>query len=196
VLAAALDEPQGQREVRGLLGDLLYLADPWKRCGVEQRLAATLREAAEAKRPVVLVTHSLGAAVAYRYLRDHEKDAPPVWRWVTLGAPLGDSQLRALLLGEQESALRMPAAVRSWVNVVREGDPFAAALAPLLPSGTGRLTDLVRRAPSGDPHELTNYLRDDETARAILWSWCDAFGSGARPEGCGKVTRDVGGTND
>ncbi|HYD52662.1 MAG TPA: alpha/beta fold hydrolase, partial [Gemmatimonadaceae bacterium] len=140
-----------------------------------------LVEAAAAGRPVVLVTHSLGAAVAYRHLRD--RAGPDIRRWVTLGAPLGDPDLRALLLGDATATLRVPKRVQSWINVVREGDPFASALAPLLPKDGGRVTDIVRREVRGDPHDLAAYLKDDETARSILWAWCDAFGK-TKPEGC------------
>jgi hypothetical protein len=184
-VAEAVEEKQARSELRGFVGDLAYLADPWKRCGVERRLASALADAAAAHRPVVLVSHSLGAVVAYRYLRAHGKLAP-LQRWVTLGAPLGDPGLRSLLLGDADTELRLPSAVRSWVNVVREGDPFAAAVAPLVPSGGGRVSDLLRTGSSGDPHDLASYLKDDQTARAIVSAWCEAFGRGA-PKGCGHL---------
>jgi hypothetical protein len=190
-IAAAIEEPNGRREARGLVGDLMYLADPWKRCGVERRLARAFSEAMSPRRPVILVTHSLGAAVAYRYLRG-ERRMPDVHRWVTLGAPLADPQLRALLLGDPDStALRVPAAVRSWVNVVRAGDPFAAALAPIIPKSAGKVRDLVRREVTGDPHDLASYLKDSEAARAIVWAWCDATPASARAKGCAKIEEDV-----
>jgi hypothetical protein len=190
-IAAAVEEPNGRREVRGLVGDLMYLADPWKRCGVERRLARAFSDALSQRRPVVLVTHSLGAAVAYRYLRS-ERTMPEVHRWVTLGAPLADPQLRALLLGDPDStALRVPAAVRSWVNVVRDGDPFAAALAPIIPRSIGKVRDIVRREVTGDPHDLASYLKDPEAARAIVWAWCDATPKSARAKGCAKIERDA-----
>jgi len=185
VVAEAADEKQVRTELRGFVGDLAYLADPWKRCGVERRLASALADAAAQHRPVVLVTHSLGAVVAYRYLRAHAQ-LPPLQRWVTLGAPLGDPGLRSLLLGDADAGLRIPAAVRSWVNVVREGDPFAAAVAPLVPGAGNRVSDLLRTGTTGDPHDLASYLKDDQTARAIVSAWCEAFGRGA-PRGCEKT---------
>ena len=184
-VAEAVEEKQMRSELRGFVGDLAYLADPWKRCGVERRLASALAEAAAQHRPVVLVTHSLGAVVAYRYLRAHAQ-LPSVPRWVTLGAPLGDPGLRSLLLGDADAELRMPAAVRSWVNVVREGDPFAATIAPLVPGAGSRVSDLVRTGTSGDPHDLASYLKDPEAARAIVSAWCEAFARGA-PKGCEKT---------
>lgn len=181
-VAEAVDEKAMRSELRGFVGDLAYLADPWKRCGVERRLASVLAEAASQHRPVVLVTHSLGAVVSYRYLRKH---ASPIQRWVTLGAPLGDAGLRALLLGDGDSELRLPGGVRSWVNVVREGDPFAATVAPLLPGAGSSVSDLVRTGTTGDPHDLASYLKDPEVARTIISAWCEAFGGGA-PKGCEK----------
>lgn len=183
-VAEAVEEPEGRREAKSLVGDLAFLADPWKRCGVERRLDRVLGEAAAARRPVVLVTHSLGAAVSYRLLRDRPASGATVARWVTIGAPLGDPDLRALLLGDASAGpLRVPASVRSWINVVREGDPWAAPLAPVV-GGPRRPTDLVRGRRSGDAHDLAAYLKDEATAEAIVGGWCGAFAAAARPRAC------------
>ena len=185
--------------MRALVGDLLYLGDRWRRCGVERRFASTLDLAARQRRPVVLVAHSFGSLVSYDYLRADRRNArqsaPAIHRYVTLGSMLGIPELQELLLG-RAGPLALSARVRSWVNVRHRGDPFAASLldsADASPRGAGpKIRELVTDVQTYEPHDIVGYLRDPVAARAIVWAWCDAFGeSRARPpEACADI-RDV-----
>jgi alpha-beta hydrolase superfamily lysophospholipase len=180
--------------MRALVGDILYLGDNWRRCGVERRIDAALGRAAREDRPIVLVAHSFGSLVAYSYLRSErarKSTAPPaIHRLVTLGSMLGIPELQQLLLG-RTGALSLPSNVRSWVNVRHTEDPFAVPLAGATSADDARsIHDVVIQAPAADPHDIRTYLRDPAAARAIVWAWCDAF-RGTRPAACVDVRRDI-----
>jgi endonuclease G, mitochondrial len=185
---------ESRSSMRALVGDVLYLGDRWKRCGVEHRLESALAQAMREGRPIVLVAHSFGSLVAYDYLRaDHAHSAsgtPTIHRYVTLGSMLGIPELQELLLG-RAGPLSLPAGVRSWVNVRHVGDPFAT---PLADSSTGKrsaaIREVVTSVNAADPHDIVTYLRDPATARAIAWAWCDAGGKAQSPA-CGDISRDI-----
>ena len=183
---------ESRTAMRAVVGDILYLGDNWRRCGVERRIEAALTRAAREDRPVILVAHSFGSLVAYSYLRSDRTRAkgarPDIHRFVTLGSMLGIPELQQLLLGRADS-LPLPTSVGSWVNVRHTGDPFAVPLIGAGRRGKG-FHEVVIDAGAADPHDIRAYLRDPEAARAIVWSWCDAF-RGTRPAGCRDVQRDI-----
>jgi endonuclease G, mitochondrial len=182
---------ESRSSMRGLIGDVLYLGDRWKRCAVEHRVESALTQAAREGRPVVLVAHSFGSLVGYSYLRadrPHEARLTPViHRYVTLGSMLGIPELRELLLG-RAGALSLPSGVRSWVNVRHARDPFAAPLADSARATheTAVIREVVTSGPAIDPHDIVTYLRDPVAARAIAWAWCDAGGKAHSPA-CGDI---------
>lgn len=177
LVADAADSTDGDN-ARGFIGDLLFAADLWKRCGAERRLAEALERATREGRPVILVSHSFGALVTYGYLEGYRSvGAPPpdVRRWITVGSMLGVAAVRQLLLGDGSSELPRPALVRSWLNVRDPDDAFAARAA----EGGGRSNAVeIETDARGGPiaHELPSYLRNPKTARAIVFAWCAAFG--------------------
>jgi endonuclease G, mitochondrial len=180
--------------MRALVGDVLYLGDRWKRCGVEHRLESALAQATREGRPIILVAHSFGSLVAYSYLRAdrvHSSSVRPrIHRYVTLGSMLGIPELQELLLG-RAGPLSLPAGVRSWVNVRHVRDPFAA---PLTDSTTDKhsatIREVVTSSDAVDAHDIVTYLRDATAARAITWAWCDAGGKAHSPA-CSDISRDI-----
>ena len=180
--------------MRALVGDMLYLGDPWKRCGVEQRLESALAQATREGRPIVLVAHSFGSLVAYSYLRAARTQAsggaPMIHRYVTLGSMLGIPELQELVLG-RAGPISLPTNVQSWVNVRHVGDPFAAPLADTATdTRSTRIREVVTSVDAVDPHDIVSYLRDPATARAVTWAWCGAGGKAYSPA-CSDIGRDI-----
>lgn len=182
------DASEGARELRNFASDLQYFGDVEKRCASEQRLAAALVRAERERRPVILVAHSMGAILSWSYLHGRaagSTDAlPEIRRFVTLGSPVGSSDIRRLLLGNA-AAIALPPKVDSWINIVDERDPFAV---PLGVRGSGLLDVRTHTDASGDPHEVTRYLRDPATTSAVLGAWCAAFGQDV-PDGCSTLAK-------
>jgi hypothetical protein len=182
LLGAAADDAQASRDsagagsLRALVGDLRFLGDGDTRCAAERRVGDALAAAQREGRPVVLVAHSLGALVAWDYLTHRAApDRADVQRLVTLGSPVGSADVRRLVFGDDGPALGLPRAVRSWVNVVHAGDPFAMRLrADSAGVADTTLSDVAADAARGDPHDLLGYLADPATARAVLGAWCAA----------------------
>jgi pimeloyl-ACP methyl ester carboxylesterase len=182
LLGAAADGAQASRDsagagsLRALVGDLRFLGDGDTRCAAERRVGDALAAAHREGRPVVLVAHSLGALVAWDYLaRRAAPERADVERLVTLGSPVGSADVRRLVFGDDGPGLGLPRAVRSWVNVVHAGDPFATRLrADSTAVADTALSDVAAESARGDPHDLLGYLADPATARAVLGAWCAA----------------------
>jgi hypothetical protein len=152
-------------EARGILGDVLYVADGTRRCAAGARLGAALRSAAQEQRPIIVIAYSLGALVAYDYLSSAEARDLSGVRLITIGSPLGVPEIRELL-GHGSDALRLPTPVTEWDNVYDPGDAFSASIAAAVRNGSVR--DRATRAPSSsDAHYIRRYLRDPETATAL-----------------------------
>jgi hypothetical protein len=157
---------QESRGARGIIGDLLYVVDPWKRCAAGRRVAKVIEGAVDEGRPVVVVAYSLGSVVSYDYLSSRSGQAE--LRFVTVGSPLGVPELRELVLPDVGQIGRPPG-VASWVNVYDSEDVFSA---PIGRSDAG-IED--RRAESGNAdnaHDVGHYLRDRVTAEAIAQALC------------------------
>lgn len=98
---------------------------------VRERVRSKLCEAFDRGDKILLMTHGMGCAVAYDVL--WELSHEPAYRekygeskvdaWLTLGAPLGDHNIRKHLRGaKQKAAARFPTNVISWHNVAAEDD--------------------------------------------------------------------------
>ena len=182
-------------ELRSFLGDLLYVADARRRCSAEQRLATALGDAHAQRRPVVLVAHSFGSLVAYGYLsgaRDTAASERVIERFVTIGSLLGDDGIRELLFGTLGShRLALPLGVRSWINIRRAEDPFAAPIVAEGENGSTQLKDVLLQSSASGPvlaHDITGYLADPATAQAVLGAWCSAFEASAdTPSRCTAI---------
>jgi pimeloyl-ACP methyl ester carboxylesterase len=181
LISSLIDDRDQNVGLRSIVGDLEFITDSRKRCAVDGRVTSALETAHREGRPVILVAHSLGSVITYDALST-AKDAPPVERLVTVGAVVGAPVLRQFLLGGPgDDTLRIPSSVKSWVNVRRPGDPFAAALSSsiIAPREGRSVRDLLTDSPdpmdAGEAHDVIGYLRDVATARAILSAWCGAF---------------------
>ena len=160
--------------IRGFAGDLRYLADDDTRCAAENRVRSALREAKLAHRPVIVISHSLGALVTWGALRGADRDStlPPIEEWITVGSPLGSAELRQLVFGEERERLVLPARVHQWVNVIRDGDPFAAAISRTDDdSASTHMADVHTGTLPDDPHAIASYLSSDATAQALMRAW-------------------------
>ena len=99
---------------------------------VRWKLTEILEPALFAGDDILLVTHSLGALVAYDNLwklshyaehRDVFETGHKLTRWITFGCPLGNPTVRKNLKGHRASgARRYPANIREWINVAAVGD--------------------------------------------------------------------------
>lgn len=97
------------------------------RARVRDKLCEMLQSDAE----LMLMTHGTGSAIAYDVLwqLSHEREfkdqceGKKIAMWVTLGAPLGDANIRKHLRGAKEKqAARFPNNVIMWHNVSAEDD--------------------------------------------------------------------------
>ncbi len=181
-LTTMVSDTESATQLRALSSDAAFLGDARKRCAAEQRLADAIDRAAREGRPVIVVAHSLGSLVAYDYLTSR-RDSGAVQRVVTIGSPLGSSEMRRFLIGgDSTESFGLPSSVRAWINVRSAADMFA------MPLSFGR--DIVTTTAPDEPdaHEMIGYLRNSATAGAILGGWCTAF-IGSAPAGCGDVSR-------
>ena len=174
--AVGMAGDSSQYELRSVAGDFRYLADSDTRCAAESRVADALREVRREGRPVILVSHSLGALVSWGALTHAsavgDTTIPEVARWITMGSPLGSSEVRMLLFG-QDRALERPSLVKSWANVLGQDDPFAVRVSRDS-AATTTLFDVTGAAVSDDPHLIASYLADSATARVVLDGWRSA----------------------
>jgi len=98
---------------------------------VRERLKQQLCVLMDRDDRIVLMSHGTGSVVAYDVLwqLSHDPDLKErygdkkVELWVTLGSPLGDSNIRKRLLGAKEKpTTKFPLNVISWHNVAAEDD--------------------------------------------------------------------------
>lgn len=166
-LASSLPQEES-REARTLLGDMLYAVDPSRRCAAEARVGALLDSAASQGRPVILIGYSLGAMVSYDALARRGAARRPPVHFITIGSPLGNPEIRALL-GLGNDPLVVPAGVASWENIYNPDDAFAA---PLQNSVKDVRDVALDERSSGDPHYIHHYLRDRATGAALGRALC------------------------
>src|SRR5262245_2329189 len=84
-LLSSLTPPADQRDVRGVLGDVMFLVDPATRCGAQRRVRSAIDAAAREHRPVIVIACSLGALVTHDYLKGRATDEPVRLRLITVG---------------------------------------------------------------------------------------------------------------
>lgn len=166
------------------LDDYLSGAD-W---GVEvrERLAGSLATAFDNQEEVMIVGHCLGSVIAYDTLwqmsREHNL-SDRVSYFVTLGSPLGDNNVRSLLLGRGHTSVgQYPNNLIRWYNLSAEddyvchdkavGDDFKAMLEHRMLSEIGDQTiyNLTVRYGRSNPHSSVGYLIHPRMS-GILSDW-------------------------
>jgi len=106
--------------------------------------------------PVVVVGHSLGSIIAYDILREPEFEGLDVPLFMTVGSPLGITEVQDLVA----RPLEVPHAAAAWRNVC-DGFDFVAldkTLRPAYAPGE-RCTDFLVRNSSANHHGIREYLR-------------------------------------
>jgi PGAP1-like protein len=120
---------------------------------IQQRLRQALNAVAGL---VVVVGHSLGTVIAYDVLSEPSFAARTVPLLVTLGSPLGYSEIQELVT----RPLRLPTPVRLWANFADPLDLIAldTSLADDF-QGAPRIIDALVDNPSPSNHAACGYLR-------------------------------------
>jgi hypothetical protein len=127
-----------------------------------QMLKMPLRAAIEAKRPILLIAHSMGSVIAWDSLwqmTHDERDRVNVDLLLTMGSPLGQRFIQRRLQGHQEiDEKRYPDGIRRWINLSAVGD-----LTAVDPGLADDFAEMVKRGliDSIEDHVLHNYFRLD-----------------------------------
>ena len=127
---------------------------------VRQMLKMPLRAAIEARRPILLIGHSMGSVIAWDSLwqmTQSERDRVDIDLFLTMGSPLGQRYIQRRLLGfGAEGDNRFPRGIRRWINLAAIGDLTAIDMhlkndfSPMLERGI---------VESIEDHQLHNYYR-------------------------------------
>lgn len=160
----------------------LYDAESRPRPGESYRIRSTIRgRTIEALRtgagepgPHVVVAHSMGTVIAYDVLTG-EDDAPGVDALVTLGSPLGLSDVQRRLAPPWTRRDGWPTkrlGAGSWTNVADRLDPvcgFDAAIGPdFRRGGVARVLDVSVTNEGRWRHSIVKYLRQQPVRQALL----------------------------
>jgi hypothetical protein len=124
--------------------------------GFREPIRACLRDTlAAATGPVVVIGHSLGSIVAYDVLREPGQAAREVPLFVTVGSPLGVTEIQDLVV----RGLQVPAGVATWRNVADGRDLVALdrTIRPEYDPGN-RCTDFLVVNDSPNHHGIREYL--------------------------------------
>ncbi len=125
-----------------------------------QMLKMPLRAAHEARRPVLLLAHSMGSVIAYDSLwqmTHSDKDDVQVDLLMTMGSPLGQRYIQKRLQGgADQGAGRYPHNIRTWMNLSAVGD--LTAVDPTLADDFAPMRKL-HLVESIDDFRLHNYFR-------------------------------------
>lgn len=152
-----LPAPVRRLLLRQLLQRLIPDADSYiftdKRNAIQDRLRQALDAVAG---PVVVVSHSLGTIIAYDVLSDPRFATRAVPLLVTLGAPLGYTEIQDVIA----HPLRIPAPVALWANFADPLDIIALDTSLADDFGGGpKIVDTRVDNPAPDNHDSGGYLR-------------------------------------
>lgn len=154
---------------------------------IRQMLKVRLRAAVEARRPILLIGHSMGSVIAWDSLwqmSQSDGDDFDIDVLLTMGSPLGQRYMQRRLLGFGEVGdKRYPRGVRRWVNLSAVGDltsldPYLAVdFAQMVKRGLVEsiedhmIHNYFRLEGDLNPHAEYGYLANDVTARMVVDWW-------------------------
>ncbi len=127
-----------------------------------QLLKIPLRAAAESKRPILLLAHSMGSVIAYECLWELTHDHPDevsIDLLVTMGSPLGQRYIQNRIKGNGHGgADRYPGNIERWINLTSHGD-----LTAVDPTLADDFEEMVELGLVGhiDDRRMFNYFRLD-----------------------------------
>lgn len=137
--------------------------------GRAEVMRAPVRETIQsAGSPAVVIAHSLGTIVTFDVLSDLGSNGPDIPLLLTLGSPLGLSNVLERLVGGTPPPPGIPGAVQRWENIADPFDPVALVqrLSPLFdPLGTIRDSNVNNKALLN--HDLTGYF-DTTVVRSLV----------------------------
>jgi hypothetical protein len=142
-----------------------------------------------ARRPLIVVAHSLGGIVYYRTANAMamKGETLDVRRLVTIGSQVPSDQiLRYMIQRDSMPDRAFPPFAKSWVNVVGLGDFLAYETRgePRLAADSTRIVEMHVPTNPLDAHDAAAYLKHHLVARAIAFAWCSAMADVNRPPQC------------
>ena len=166
-LSGVLPLPAALRRLllRQLLTRLIPDADAYFFTGQREPIRQRLRDALDAvDGPAVVVAHSLGTVIAYDVLSEPRYAAEPVPLLVTMGAPLGYTEIQDVVT----KPLAVPTPVRLWMNFADRADVVTldTGLANDFAGGR-RLLDTRVNNLSPNNHASCGYLRTSQVRASV-----------------------------
>lgn len=148
---------------------------------------AEIESAREENGSLCIVSHSMGAVIAYESLWSltYDDHRPvDVDLFLTMGSPLGMNYVQKRLLGLRDGSGRYPSGIGEWVNVSAVGDLVSVDervendFAPMAAQkAVGRIRDIhrdvyttFRNAQGLNPHRSYGYLVHPEVG-AVIADW-------------------------
>ena len=168
----------------------IYLSNGSLACAVDNRFERTMDSAAgdglsrDARRPVIVVAHSLGSMIVYKNLINRPTKTPVYL--VTIGSMIGDAGVQRSLLGSAAAyPAPVPLPVAWWRNLVNNGDLLAFKASPAFTSSepSKRPVDDLLDLQNEDRHSAAGYLGSPNFARRLNEALCLASG---QPAGCAE----------
>ena len=140
------------------------------RAVLRQRLIDQLKVLQDKAERLIIVSHSMGTIIAYDVLR-RCPECPPVHTLITLGSPLGVTEVQEKLVAEGVSGVDFPAKLTRWINVYDPLDPICGAdprLGNDYAAVDGKQVEDVREGNWGKwRHTITHYLAGTKMRRAL-----------------------------
>lgn len=140
---------------------------------------------------MILVAHSMGNMVTFRYLWDHQSSAVQIKHFISLGSQLGLDSLMPYLSGRGLDRPYVPRQVEAWTNIYGQDDPIGFQLDQddfLIHDPLMKVRNIqVDTGGLQTSHAIKNYLQTHEVARVIAKAWCEAFSSN-KPAKCSVIS--------